>query len=317
MPALRIVCLSANPGLDRRLRLKTLSPGEILRAQSAESFPGGKAAHVAMSARALGADASWLGFLGGAIGEEVAAGLRLLQIATVAIPTAVQTRVNLEIIEDSGRITEILEPGGRPSDAEQTEMLRVLEAGLRGTWKEALVAISGSLPAGSPPDFYARLIHAANAAGAKVWLDTSGAALVPGVAAGPFFVKVNRHEAEDLLGLPVHDAKAAADAAGKLIERGALGAAVTLGAEGLVWIENAGGPARLARPPRLQPKSTVGCGDATLAGFVCAAGQGLRGDAALRLAAASGAANCLAEFTGRISAKDVESLLPQIEVATL
>ena len=184
MPALRIVCLSANPGLDRRLRLKTLSPGEILRAQSAESFPGGKAAHVAMSARALGADASWLGFLGGAIGEEVAAGLRLLQIATVAIPTAVQTRVNLEIIEDSGRITEILEPGGRPSDAEQTEMLRVLEAGLRGTWKEALVAISGSLPAGSPPDFYARLIHAANVAGAKVWLDTSGAALAPGVAAG-------------------------------------------------------------------------------------------------------------------------------------
>lgn len=317
MPSLKILCISANPGLDRRLRLKNLSPGEILRAQSAEALPGGKAAHVAMSARALGADASWLGFLGGSIGEEVAVGLRLLQIAAVGIPTQVQTRVNLEIIEDSGRITEILEPGGMPNDAEQRQMLRVLEEGLRGIWKEALAAISGSLPAGAPPDFYARLIHAANAAGAKVWLDTSGAALAPGIAAGPFLVKVNRHEAEDLLGLPVRDAKFAADAARKLIERGAMGAAITLGAEGLVWLEHRGAPAMMARPPRLQAKSTVGCGDATLAGFVCAAGQGLRGDAALRLAAASGAANCLAEFTGRISAKDVESLLPKIEVTTL
>ncbi|MGH9700681.1 MAG: 1-phosphofructokinase family hexose kinase [Candidatus Acidiferrales bacterium] len=317
MPSLKILCLSANPGLDRRLRLKSLSPGEILRAQSAEPLPGGKAAHVAMSARALGADASWLGFLGGAIGEEVAAGLRLRGIAAVAIPTATQTRVNLEIIEDSGRITEILEPGGRPNDAEQKEMLRVLEEGLRGTWKETLLAISGSLPAGSPPDFYARLIHAANAAGAKVWLDTSGTALAPAVAAGPFLVKVNRHEAEDMLGRPVGDAKAAVDVARKLMERGAMSAAITLGAEGLVWVEHPGAPARMARPPRLQAKSTVGCGDATLAGFVCAAGQGLRGDAALRLAAASGVANCLAEFTGGISAKDVESLLPRIELTTL
>ena len=317
MPALRIVCLSANPGLDRRLRLKNLSPGEILRAQSAEALPGGKAAHVAMSARALGADASWLGFLGGAIGEEVAAGLRLLQIAAVGVPTAAQTRVNLEIIEDSGRITEILEPGGAPSEAEQNEILRALEEGLRGRWKESLVAISGSLPAGSPPDFYARVIHAAKAAGAKVWLDSSGAALAPGIAAGPFLVKVNRHEAEGLLGKPVGDARAAADAARRLMERGAMSAAITLGAEGLVWVEHSGAPARMARPPRLPARSTVGCGDATLAGFVCAAGQGLSGDAALRLAAASGAANCLAEFTGRISAKDVESLLPQIEVTTL
>lgn len=317
MPSLRIVCLSANPGLDRRLRLARLAPGEILRAQSAEAFPGGKAAHVAMSARALGADAAWLGFLGGAIGEEVAAGLRLLDIAAVAVPTKAQTRINLEIIEDSGRITEILEPGGRADDAEQSEMLRVLEEGLREIWKGALVAISGSLPAGSPPDFYARVIRAASAAGAKVWLDTSGAALAPGIAAGPFLVKVNRHEAEDLLGEPVRDARAAADAAHKLIERGAASAAVTLGAEGLVWVENAGASSRMARPPRLQAKSTVGAGDATLAGFACAAGQGLRGEAALRLAAACGAANCLAEFTGRISAKDVESLLPKIEVTAL
>ena len=317
MSSLKILCVSANPGLDRRLRLKSLSTGEIHRAQSAESLAGGKAAHVAMSARALGADANWLGFLGGAIGEEVAAGLRLLGIAAVAIPTAAKTRVNLEIIEDSGRITEILEPGGRAEGAEQLEMLRVLEEGLLGKWKEAFVAISGSLPAGTPSDFYAQLIRAASAAGAKVWLDTSGAALDPGIAAGPYLVKVNRHEAEDLLAQPVRDAPSAANAARKLIERGAVSAAVTLGAEGLVWIENAGGPARMARPPRLQAKSTVGCGDATLAGFACAAGKGLRGEAALRLAAACGAANCLAEFTGRISAKDVESLLPQIEVTAL
>ncbi len=75
MPA-QIVCISANPALDRRVRLPALKLGEVNRATSAESFGGGKAAHVAMAAQALGWRASWIGFLGGSSGEECAAKLR-------------------------------------------------------------------------------------------------------------------------------------------------------------------------------------------------------------------------------------------------
>jgi 1-phosphofructokinase family hexose kinase len=267
-----------------------------------------------MAARALGADAIWLGFLGGAIGEEVAAELRKLAIEVFPIRTQAATRVNLEIIEDSGRITEVLEPGGRPEPNEQAEMLAMVARGLRDQWKGALLVISGSLPPDVPADFYASLTDAARAAGSKAFLDTSGEALRAGLAASPVFVKPNRSEVEALLGRHVDDARAAIDAAQELIRRGAQSAAVTLGAEGLVWLESEKGPAWIGRPPRLKAISTVGCGDTTVAGFAYASLQGLAGEEALRLAVACGAANCLTEFEGRISPVDVESLKPQVKI---
>ncbi len=66
-----IICISANPAIDRRLWVTELRAGQVNRALSARSAPGGKAAHVAMAARALDAEVTWLGFLGGAMGEGV------------------------------------------------------------------------------------------------------------------------------------------------------------------------------------------------------------------------------------------------------
>jgi 1-phosphofructokinase family hexose kinase len=312
-----IVCLSANPALDRRVHIHSLAPGEVIRSQSSLALPGGKAAHVAMAAHALGAHAIWIGFLGGAIGKEVAAGLRKLAIEVLPVHTDTSTRVNVELVEDSGRITEVLEPGGPPGRAAQAEMLHLCAQGLRDQWKGALLSISGSLPPDVPVDFYVPLIDAAHAAGSKVLLDTSGDALRAGLAAKPDFVKPNRKELEALLGRHVHDAKEALDATHELIRCGARSAAVTLGAEGLVWLESEGGPAWNARPPRLNPVSTVGCGDATLAGFAFASLQGLTGENALQLAVACGAANCLAEFEGRISRDHVQSIIPQVELHRL
>jgi 1-phosphofructokinase family hexose kinase len=313
----KIVCLSSNPALDRRVRIHSLLPGDVLRAQSSVALPGGKASHVAMAASALGANPAWIGFLGGAIGEEVAAGLRKLAIEVVPIHSERSTRVNLELIEDSGRITEVLEPGGDPSPASRAEMVQLCTQGLHEQWKGALVVISGSLPRDIPADFYALLISAAHASGSKVFLDTSGDALRAGLEAKPDFVKPNRQELEALLGRSLRDAEDALTAAHELIRRGALSAAVTMGAEGLVWLESECGPAWSARPPRLNPVSSVGCGDATLAGFAFAWLQGFTGEKALRLAAACGGANCLAEFEGRISVDDVQSLIPQIVLRRL
>ena len=309
-----IVCVSANPALDRRLRVRALALGETNRALSAELLPGGKAAHVAMAARALGVQAAWIAFLGGAIGEQCASELERMEIEVVPIRTRAPTRVNLEVIDDSGAITELLEPGGTPKPAECEEMVRACENRFRGAWKQALVVISGSLPAGVAATFYTLLIQRAQAAGLKVFLDTSGETLSGNLAARPDFVKPNRSETEALLGAPVASFADAQAAAAEIIARGARSAAVTLGTEGLVWLESAEGPAWTASPRRLQAVSTVGCGDATLAGFAYAAQRGWHGEEAIRFATACGAANCLAQWEGRITLKDVESLVPQIKV---
>ncbi len=309
-----IVCVSANPAMDRRLRVASLEVGEVNRAKSARGLAGGKATHVAMAARAMGANASWIGFLGGAIGEDCARQLEALDIEVVAVRTAASTRVNLEVIEDSGKVTEILEPGAAPTAEETTEFLRVCSERIRDEGRTSLLVISGSLPSGVSPDFYVSLIQAARNAGARVFIDTSGEALGEGIKANPEFVKVNRAEAEGLLGRSLKSSQETAEAAREIIRRGSRSAAITLGKDGLVWIEHRDGPVWIARPPSAKAISTVGCGDATLAGFAYAAIQGVVGEEAIRLAAACGAANCAASAPGRINPAGVRTLLSQIEV---
>jgi 1-phosphofructokinase family hexose kinase len=313
----KIVCVSANPAVDRRVYVDSLIPGEVNRGRNSLAMPGGKAAHVAMAARSLGVEANWLGFLGGAIGEQVEAELRKLTINVSPIRTAASTRVNLEIIENSGKITEVLEPGGSISPGEQTELLRLYSQNLSERWKGALVAISGSLPPGVPASFCGALVDIAKKAGSAVFLDTSGDALKAGLAARPSFVKPNRKEAEVLLGRGLPDLQAVVVAAREIISLGPRSAAITMGAEGLVWVESKDGRAWFAQPPRLRAISTVGCGDTTLAGFAYAAMQRLTGKEALRFATACGAANCLAEFEGRISRSEVQSLIPRVSIKSL
>jgi 1-phosphofructokinase family hexose kinase len=317
MPDATIVCVSANPAMDRRLRVSSLALGEVNRAESAHGYAGGKAAHVAMAARSLAAKAAWVGFLGGPIGQECARQLELLGIQVASIRTAASTRVNLEIIEDSGRVTEVLEPGIEPTAEERDNFIRTCVQGIRDEWKGALLVISGSLPAGLGPDFYISLIEAAQSAGAKVFVDTSGDALRESSKANADFVKTNRAEAVALVGRPLKNTEEIIRAACEIIERGSRSAAITLGREGLIWVERPNGPVWMARPPRMKVISTVGCGDATLGGFAYAATQGIVGEDALRLAAACGAANCVAPAPGRIDLAKVQSLLPQIEIQRL
>jgi 1-phosphofructokinase family hexose kinase len=309
-----IVCVSANPAIDRRLRLEAFAVGHINRAKRVEAFAGGKAAHVAIAARGLGARTAWLGFLGGATGDEFLRQFRKSGIEIACVRTRGATRMNLELLENSGRITEVLEPGGPLDRTEMRDMVQVLATNLRRRWHGAVVVISGSLPLRVPAKFYALLIATAQKAGSQVFLDTSGDALRANLASGPAFVKPNRQEAEQLLGRRLRGQAAILKAARELVDRGAQSAAISLGSEGLAWIEGENAQAWFARPPHLKPISTVGSGDATVAGFAVAAAKRISGEAAIRLAVACGAANCLAELPAAISSGGVRTLMQRIDV---
>jgi 1-phosphofructokinase family hexose kinase len=317
MPGPTIVCVSANPAMDRRLRMESLAVGEINRAASAKGLVGGKAAHVAMATLALESNPVWVGFLGGAIGQECARQMETLGIRVVAIPTQAATRVNLEIIDAAGRVTEILEPGAEPTAQERENFLQACARGLRDEWKNAVLVISGSLPRGLGPDFYVALIAAVRTGGARVFVDSSGEALRASANARPDFVKVNRAEAATLVGRSLATIEEVARAAREIVERGVESCAITLGREGLLWMERKGGPVWKATPPHMDVISAVGSGDATLGGFAYSAAQGIVDEEALRLAAACGAANCVGSAPGRIELATVRALLPQIEIQRL
>jgi 1-phosphofructokinase family hexose kinase len=308
-----IICVSLNPAIDRRLRLERLQIGAVNRASEALPTPGGKAAHVALAARALGADAVWLGFAGGATGAMLEDGLLRGGARVCLVETRSATRENLEIIDAQSRVTEILEPGGA-IEAGELAVFRQAYAKLLGeSEKGAQVVLSGSLPPGVPQDFYAELVNTARARDCRVLLDTSGAALREGLKAAPDVVKPNHDEAAWLWGRRVAEGATTLRAARYFIESGAKQVALTLGKRGVLWL-GADGPPLFAAPPQVEVISTVGCGDATLAGFAVGYERGLSAAETLRLATACGAANCSAALPGRIDNEEVARLLPQVQL---
>lgn len=82
----------------------------------------------------------------------------------------------------------------------------------------------------------------------------------------------------------------------------------------MFWQEARDSPPLVARPPRVEARSAVGCGDASVAGFAVARRRGLAGREFVRFAAACGTANCLADAPGMIDRREVERLLPRSPV---
>jgi 1-phosphofructokinase family hexose kinase len=310
-----LVCISANPAIDRRLRLKNIAVGEVNRALSAQPFPGGKAAHVAMVAKSLGIDVVWVGFLGGAAGEECESGLSAFGVPLTVIRTQADTRANLEIISSDGSVTEILEPGGAVTDGEVERLLATCRDIFADGDEGTQVALSGSLPPGAPADLYAEITRIAHIYGCRVLLDTSGEALRRGLEAAPDFVKPNLQEASDFAGSQIYDAESAAEVAQKFFDARAQSVAISLGENGILWQTSIDADPLLSRLPPVSVCSTVGSGDAALAGFAVGHERGWSDEKTLRLAIACGTANCLAEAPGRIDTNKVFELAQEVQLS--
>jgi 1-phosphofructokinase family hexose kinase len=311
------LCVSLNPAIDKRLRLERLQLGRVNRAVEVTPAPGGKAAHVAMVLRTLGADPLWMGFAGGPTGTALVEGLRAMSIRVEAVSTANTTRMNLEILENEGAVTEILEPGEAISADELEALQDVYVAALRKSAGKTTAILSGSLPPGVPEDYYAALIELGHQSGCRVFVDTSGEPLRLALKAHPDFVKPNQEEAEWLSGLVIEGPSSAGEVLKVILKGGTGSGAISLGSQGLIWHTAEQQKTFYAMAPELVAQSTVGSGDSTLAGFAFAAQQGLPSAESLRLAAACGAANCLAEGPGRARAGDIARLKNEIRVEVL
>jgi len=310
-------CVSLNPAIDTRLILKGFLPGRVNRVEEVFRTPGGKAAHVAMALKSLGATPAWIGFSGGATGSELIAGLRFLGIEAMSVPSGQSSRVNLEIVDAEGEVTEILEPGGAITQTEWSDFQQVCADAFQRAAGKRIALISGSLPPGVPSDACATLVSAAQSASCLAFVDSSGIPLSKALAAGPDLVKINREEAEFVTQVDIRDPASAAQAARKLLDLGANSAAISLGDRGLVGVRKRDPLAIHAWTTPLRPKSTVGCGDSALAGLAFSAAADLSFEQSLALAVACGTANCLAALPGRIAREDVSRIEPDVHIEQL
>jgi 1-phosphofructokinase len=206
------------------------------------------------------------------------------QVAYRAVSVAGSTRVNISLTEPDGTATKLNAAGPTLSDEEARRLLAcAAEVAEGASW----VLGSGSLPGGLGADFYARLGAAVRGTGARFALDSSGAPLIAGLSAHPDVIKPNAEELAQAVGRGLSTFGEAVHAAHELIRLGARTVVVSLGSDGALLVDEEG--VLHAEAFVAKPRSTVGAGDALLAGYLAGAATAGGGRAgALREAVAWG-----------------------------
>lgn len=279
-----VVTVTLNPALDKTVTLDAFEYGGLNRIREMRTDPGGKGINVAKVLRQFAVDTRAIGLAAGYQGEVVGERLRQLGIPARFERTEGETRTNLKIVDESTkRTTELNEPGFRVNEDILDSFLAVYKEELAGA---SAVVLAGSMPPGTPADFYRTLVEAAREAGVHTVLDADGEALARGIEAAPYAIKPNIHELEALLNRTLSDMDSIVQAARALTDRGIEYVLVSMGAEGslLVGRDIAIG----AKPFPITPVSTVGAGDSMVAALVYGLLQGQTPEEVARWTSAAG-----------------------------
>jgi 1-phosphofructokinase len=297
--------LTLNPSVDRTVEVETLARGEVMRALGVRVDPGGKGINVSRALATHGIPTRAVVTVGGAEGEHLVTLLRGTGIEIVPVQIKGAIRSNITVVEPDGTTTKFNEPGAELSPEELNAVFdAVVNAAESADW---LVA-SGSLPPGTPAEVYADLVRALAGSGIRVAIDTSGPALEAVLAAEPALVKPNRDELSEVTGQRLLSIADVVEAACRLRDRGAAAVLASLGADGAVLVDGDG--AIHGQTPVVSPLSSVGAGDAMLAGFLAGGGTGAR---ALTEGLAWGAAAVLQPGSGMPSPDDINLSAVRLE----
>ena len=311
-----IVCVAANPSIDKLFEVERLVAGEIHRPLGFVQTAGGKGLNVARAAHHLGGDVRVAAILRGHAGAWLEETLQAEGIDGSFVWTHGENRSSLSVADRSaGNLTEFYERGPDAPEATWAELLEAASGLVRpGNW----LTISGSMPRGLRDEGYRDLVAEVMDAGLRVALDAEGEPLRLAVEAGPEIVKLNASEASGLLGEPASSRDDALVACAKLRElAGGDGHAgiVTRGADGVTVAAPDG--TRYEGALYERGRYPVGSGDAFLAGLVVGLERGDPWPDALALALGAAAANAELPGAGALDAARAAALATRAQIREL
>ncbi|WP_420631095.1 1-phosphofructokinase [Candidatus Leptofilum sp.] len=305
-----IYTVTLNPAVDRELTIGEFAFDTVLRTSDARVDCGGKGFNVSRMLASLDAKSVALGFAGGKSGELLAEMLAELNIETAFTWIEDETRTNVSIVtERRDRYLKVNESGPTVSEAAQAALLKQIEQLVKpGDWW----VLAGSLPPGVANTIYAQLVRLIQSNGGQVILDTSGAALLGGCAAGAFLIKPNDSEAENISGITIDSLLDAVTVAHQIQQLGPQNVVISLGKAGAIFSD--GQTAWLAESPVIKESNPIGAGDSMVGGLVYGISRGMPISEALRWGIACGAATASLAGTAVGTLAMVEDLLTQVKI---
>jgi 1-phosphofructokinase/tagatose 6-phosphate kinase len=313
-----IITVTLNTAIDKTLSVPNFRLGRRHRTVEQTTMPGGKGVNVARVLKTLGTPVIATGLTGGATGTRIVDQLTQLSVLSDFVRIREESRTNTAVIDPTtGEQTEINERGPKVSEQEAelfVDKLLYLAKGAR------MCVFAGSLPRDVDIDVYARLIRELKRLGVLTIVDTDGDPLRRAVRAEPDIVSPNVLEAEELVGHEFNDDEDRVIAVREMVGLGAREAVMTMpdGCFAYMHADEPNGHASVYRvqvpPGAVEPRATVGSGDAFLAGYVAARYNGGSTEDCLRYGVACGAESTQHLGAGLVDPDRVGRLLDEIEV---
>ena len=304
-----IYTVTLNPALDKTVQVPNMTVDAVNRITEMRTDPGGKGINVSKVIQKLGGESTVLALLGGSTGHKIADALEEMGLKCRVTFIPGETRTNLKVVDPVRHTnTDINEPGievtGEILNGMLCELVAMVKPG-------DIVAISGSLPKGSPKDTYYRWVSECKKAGAKAFLDVDGALLADGLKAVPYLVKPNNEELSRLVGKPLESIEELTSAAGELLDLGVEKVVISVGGKGALYITKE--TVIQAEGLKVPVGSTVGAGDSVVAALAVAEERGLSLEEAVCLSTATGAANVMCSGSQAAEYEVIESLIGKVQ----
>jgi 1-phosphofructokinase len=268
---MKIATVTLNPAIDQTVRLNNFHTNTVNRGQTMQFDAGGKGVNVASFLADTGHDVAVTGFLGQDNAEIFERFFARKHIDDYFVRIPGDTRTGVKIVDEANRqTTDINMPGlTPPPDAMDALFEQIEQLAIPCDW----FVLAGALPPGVPTTIYAAIITHLKAHRKRVVLDTSGEALRQGMLAGPTVIKPNIDELQELTEQTLANEFDIELASSELMNEGLQLVVVSMGERGAMFIDQES--ALVAKPPAVTVKSTVGAGDAMVAGLIAGLAQGM------------------------------------------
>ncbi len=305
-----IVTVTMNPAIDKTVDIDQLECGGLNRIKHVELDAGGKGINVSKTIHELGGNSIATGFIAGNTGKVIQNVMEEWQIQNDFIEVSGETRTNTKVFEKSGELTELNEPGPVVSEADIQALLEKLDGyAAEGT----LFVLAGSVPSGVEKDIYGKIIERVHRKGAKVLLDADGELFAKALEAKPDIIKPNRVELEQYAAMDyIASEQELVLIAEKLMKKGIGMVAVSMGKRGAIFLKE---EYRVkCQGLKVKAHSTVGAGDAMVAGLSYAWDQKMSMEDTVKMCMAVSAGAVTTIGTKPPAREVVDSLMDQVEI---
>lgn len=305
-----ILTVTPNPLLERRLFFKNISLGKVNRASSEIIYAGGKGINVSRQLNQLGVKNLALTFLGGQNGKLLRRTLENESINFNAVSIKDETRyAAVPINQSSNQLTSFFSPNSDITESEVDEFINKMDKAIQNC---SIVVLSGSAPNKLSQRIFTEGIKLANEHDKISVLDTYGEHLSECLELSPFAIHNNRKEIEYSLSINLSNEENILDSLDSVYKKKIKMAFVTDG-EREVYSSKFDFYFK-TNPPKVNTISSLGSGDAFVAGIVYGLERSLVYEDFLKLAIALGSFNTQQLEAANVKMSEAETLLDKIEV---